>query len=189
MTTQPLAIERERLYTAEEALSIRGTSGRWELIEGRIVEMGEEWTGGEHGVYESNFSRILGNYAYEKQTGKVLVGQVGIYISRNPDTVRAADVLYISNERYAQMKSSSALDVAPEMVVEVMSPNDTWDDVIEKLRDYFLIGVRVVWVVSPKSHSVFAYRSLTDVREFGKDDELTADDVLPLLPPVLPSTN
>ncbi|QLQ07417.1 MAG: hypothetical protein HZY76_16305 [Anaerolineae bacterium] len=45
--------------------------------------------------------------------GKVLVGEVGIYTGRNPDTVRGADVIFISHARLAQVKSASFLDVAP----------------------------------------------------------------------------
>ncbi len=112
--------------------------------------------------------------------GKVRVGEVGIYIRRNPDTVRAADVAYISNDRYAQRKKKRGyLDVAPDLVVEIMSPDDRWSEVTQKLREYFSIGVRLVWVADPAVRTVYAYRSLTDVREFTEADTLPGDDVLP----------
>ena len=41
------------------------------------------------------------------------------------------------------------LDVAPELIVEVLSPHDRWSDVMEKLVEYFAIGVQVVWVADP----------------------------------------
>ena len=50
---------------------------------------------------------------------------------------------------------------------------------MQKLRDDFSIGVRLVWIVDPQSRSVLAYRSLTDVREFAENDDLPGDDVLP----------
>lgn len=178
MTTQTKVYDPTKVYTAEEALRLRGP-GRWELIDGRIVEKDMDWTGDEHGGIESNFDEQLRDYAREKQPGKVRVGEVGIYIRCNPDTVRSADAVYISNERYAQKKSRSALDVAPELVVEILSPDDSWSEVMEKLRDYFSIGVRLVWIADPKTRRVFAYRSPTDVREFTEQDELTGDDVLP----------
>jgi len=71
------------------------------------------------------------------------------------------------------------LDVAPELVVEVLSPDDTVIKMTQKLRDYFSIGVRLVWLIDPEAHTVFAYRSLTDVREFTEADTLPGDDVLP----------
>ncbi len=109
-----------------------------------------------------------------------MVGEVGIYTHRNPDTVRAADVAFISNERYAERKQPSGfLDVAPDLVVEIMSPDDRWNDVTQKLREYFSIGVRLVWVAHPETRTVYAYRSMTDVREFGESDVLSGDEVLP----------
>jgi Uma2 family endonuclease len=111
--------------------------------------------------------------------GIVKVGEVGIYTHRRPDTVRGADVLFISNERHAQLTSSGYLDVAPELVVEVMSPDDRWSEVRRKLQEYFQIGVKLVWIADPDSRTVYAYRSLTDVREFTERDALSGDDVLP----------
>ena len=141
--------------------------------------MDNDWTGDEHAGIEHNFSLELGIYLREHKSGKARAGEAGIYIQRNPDIVRGADVLYISNKRYAQKKSEGALDVAPELIIEIMSPNDRWSEVTEKLREYFSIGVQLVWVADPKSRSVFAYRSLTDVREFASEDEITGDEVLP----------
>ena len=136
-------------------------------------------TGDQHGSCEGNFYYALRSFVDSHKLGKVRVGEVGIYTRRNPDTVRAADVLFISNERYAQIKSPGYLDVAPDLVVEVLSPNDYWIEVTQKLREYFAIGVRLVWVADPQTHSVHAYRALTDVREFTANDDLPGDDVLP----------
>lgn len=167
----------ERLVTGDELLAM-GDIGPSELIEGRIVLKSP--TGDEHAAYESNFDEYLKAFVRAHKLGKVRVGEVGIYTHRNPDTVRAADVAFISNERYAQRKQKGGyLDVAPELIVEIMSPSDCWSDVKQKLREYFSIGVKLVWVADPTDRTVEAYRSLTDVREFKEADTLTGDDVLP----------
>jgi len=171
-----LVLTETKLITGEE-LAVMGDVGPCELVEGRIVPMTP--TGDEHGSYEGNFYTALRAFVQSHKLGKVRVGEVGIYIRRNPDTVRAADVLFISNERYAQKKSRGFLDVAPDLVVEILSPNDSWTEVTQKLREYFAIGVRLVWIVDPQTRNVYAYRSLTDVREFTQDDDLPGDDVLP----------
>ena len=165
-----------KLITGEE-LAAMGDIGPSELIEGRIVPTTP--TGDEHGGCEGNFYAALRAFVQSHKLGKVRVGEVGMYIRRNPDTVRAADVLFISNERYAQKKSTGFLDVAPDLIVEVLSPGDSWSDVTQKLRDYFSIGVRLVWIADPQTRAVYAYRSLTDVREFTEHDDLPGDDVLP----------
>src|SRR5438270_2933406 len=164
------------LITGEE-LARMGDIGRCELIDGRIVPMSP--TGYEHGEIENAIGAELRAFVRPRGLGKVLVGEVGIYTRRAPDNVRGADVLFISNERYARKRSSSYLDVAPDLVVEVLSPNDSWSEVMQKLREYFSIDVRLVWVVDPASRRIYAYRSLTDVREFIEDSDLPGDEVLP----------
>ena len=151
--------------------------GPCELVKGRIVPT--SLARDEHGAIEANISAELLTFVRSHKLGKVRVGKVGIYTHRDPDTVRGADVLFISNERYARKKGTGFLDVAPDLVVEILSPNDRWTEVTQKLREYFAIGVRLVWVVDPQSRSVYAYRTLTDVREFSASDDLLGEDVLP----------
>lgn len=176
MTVDVHALVEEKLITGEELFAMSDAE-LCELVEGKIVPMSP--TGELHGGIENAFGTELRLFVRAHNLGKVRVGEVGIYIQRNPDTIRAADVLFISNERYAQKKSSSYLDVAPELVVEVLSPADSLSEVMQKLREYFSIGVQLVWIADPQAKIVYAYRSTTDVREFTADDELPGDDVLP----------
>jgi Uma2 family endonuclease len=166
----------ETLVTGQ-ALAEMGDIGRCELVEGRIIKMSP--TGWRHGKHESRFDYHLTNFLDDHDLGEVFVGEVGIYTRRNPDTVRGADVVYISHERLSKVKSSSFLDVAPELVVEIMSPDDRWSNVQQKLAEYFDIGVILVWVADPTAKTVSVYRSLTDVRIFTEQDTVTGDEVLP----------
>jgi Uma2 family endonuclease len=177
MLTQTATSQVGTLITADE-LQTLGDIGPCELIEGRLVKMSP--TGVEHGIYESNFAVQINIFATQHNLGKVMTGEVGLYIARTPDTVRAADVLFISNETSSKrQKKAGYLDVAPELIVEILPPDDRWSDVIQKLRDYFSIGVKLVWVANPADKTVYSYRSTTDVREFGEADALIGDDVLP----------
>ncbi len=179
--TDVVALERRpiaapTLITGEELARI-GDIGRCELVEGRIVVLTP--TGWLHGDYEWRFGHALGGFVAEHRLGRVLVGEVGIYTRRDPDTVRGADVVFISHERLAQLKSANFLDVAPELIVEILSPEDRWSEVKQKLREYFSIGVVMVWVADPSDKTVSVYRSLTDVRILGESDLLTGEEVLP----------
>jgi len=177
MLTNIAPLETETLITGEELLAM-GDPGPSELVEGRIVVMRP--TALEHGGYELNFAEPLKVFVRHHKLGKVVVGEVGIYTHRNPDTVRAADVIFISHSQLAKRQARRGyLDVAPELVVEIMSPDDRWSEVNQKLREYFTIGVKLVLVADPADRSVYVYRSLTDVREFTGTDTLTGDDVLP----------
>lgn len=154
-----------------------GDIGPSELIEGRLVLMSP--TGHPHGLIESRLDRTLGVFVESHQLGEIYVGEVGIYIRRRPDTIRAADLAFVSKGRLTELSDEGYLNVAPELVVEIMSPDDRWSEVKKKLRDYFSIGVRVVWVIDPASQTVSAYRSLTEVSEHTVEQTLAAEEILP----------
>ena len=176
MTTIALMVTETKLITGAE-LEMIGDIGPCELVEGRIVLMSP--TGHLHGEIELNLGAELRAFVRTHALGKVQVGEVGIYTRRQPDTVRAADILFISHERYTQQKSAGYLHVAPDLVVEILSPDDRWSEVMEKLGEYFAIGVRLIWVVDPRLRRVYVYRTITDVRAFTENDVLPGDDVLP----------
>jgi Uma2 family endonuclease len=164
------------LITGEELFHV-GDLGRTELVKGEIIYLPpNEYL---HGYIEGKFCSALKAFVTQHQLGRVLVGEVGIYTGRNPDTVRGADVAFISHERMAQVKSKSYLDVAPELIVEVLSPDDSWSDVMEKLEEYFSIGVLAVWVADPRKQQVYVYQSLTEVQRFTAADVLPGGQVLP----------
>lgn len=160
-----------------EALFKLGDIGRSELVRGKIVYMSP--TGHLHGFLESNFDRVLGAFIYQHKLGRVFVGEVGIYTQRNPDTVRVADVVFISRERWSQVQSKSYLDVAPDLVVEILSPDDTWSAVMEKLEEYFAVGTLSVWIADPKREQIYVYHSLTEVQRFSSGEVLADEKVLP----------
>jgi Uma2 family endonuclease len=174
----PKLQEDRGLVTAEEFAKMPDL-GRCELVRGRIVLASPAYR--DHGRIESNFHHAIRSFAEPRGLGKVLVGEVGICTGRDPDTVRGADVAFLSAERYARSKEATRgfLDVAPDLIVEVLSSSESRASVDEKLGEYFACGVRLVWVALAATTTVRAYRSLVDVREFGAGDELPGDDVLP----------
>ncbi len=154
-----------------------GVGERVELIRGEIRTMSP--TSYEHGRTEMNVGSQLRAYVREKKLGEVMGGEVGIYTGRNPDTVRAADVLFISAERMAEVNSPGYLDAAPELIVEILSPGDRWVDIHDKLEEYFRIGVVRVWLVDTRRRRVFVYRSPTDVRCISGEETISGEDALP----------
>ena len=164
------------LITGEELYAL-GDSQRSELIAGKLKIMPP--TGFLHGDIELNIGSILRAFVSQNKLGRVMVGEVGIYIQRNPDTIRGADVLYISQQRLAQVKSNSYLDIAPELIVEVLSPRDYWADINRKLHDYFSIKVDRVWIADPSRKMLYIYKSLTDITILQQDDIVTDDVILP----------
>jgi Uma2 family endonuclease len=134
--------QTEMLLTGEDLLAL-GDIGPCELVEGRLVKMSP--TRLLHGKYEVRLSTALHIFATARQLGVVVAGEVGLYVRRNPDTIRAADIIFISSERYQRLSQPEGfLDVAPDLVVEILSPNDYWVELNRKLREYFAAGVRLV---------------------------------------------
>lgn len=166
-----------RPITGEELAELPNR-GPCELVLGRVVPMSP--TGGEHARVEGNFYEAIRSFARPRRLGQVLVGEVGIFTRHNPDTVRGADVAFVSNERYDRQESKHGfLKVAPDLVVEVLSPYDSAAQTAEKVREYLAAGVRLVWVADPETRVVRVHRSLTDVRELRGADRLLGDEVLP----------
>ncbi|NUM48314.1 MAG: Uma2 family endonuclease [Anaerolineales bacterium] len=177
MKSRKTKSQKQKLITAE-AFAEMAEIGRAELINGRIIEMPPPQN--RHGRCESKFTIRIGNFVEKNRLGIVMSGENGIYIRRNPDTVRAADVTFISYTQWEkQIDKDGYLEIAPELIVEVLSPSDSWTKVMTKLRDYFSIGVRLVWVADTETHIVHVFRSPTDVREFKEGEELPGDEVLP----------
>ncbi len=92
-------------------------------------------TGGQHSVLEFNLGGYLGNFVADRRLGWVMGGEVGIYIRRNPDRVRGADIAFISKERLPNSPPKGFLEIAPELVVEIMSPGDRWQGMRQKMKD------------------------------------------------------
>jgi Uma2 family endonuclease len=163
----------ERLITGEE-LFRSPNLGPCELVDGRIVPLRP--TGRIHGRSEDRLTSRLLNFVESHDKGEVLAGEIGIYIRRNPDTVRMADIVFISHSRMARCKAEGYLDVAPEIVVEVLSPNDRPGD---KIQDYFSAGVDRVWVLDSRQRCIFVYRTPSDIQELRTGDVLSDEDLLP----------
>ena len=154
-----------------------GDIGPAELVRGEIRRHAP--AGHRHGLVESIIAARLFAFLRENTLGRAVCGEVGVYIRREPDTVRAADVAFISHERYAQVRSDSYLDVAPELVVEILSPSDRWSDLQEKLGDYFAAGVQIVWLVDPQLAQVHVYEALDQVTLLTREGQLSGGELLP----------
>jgi Uma2 family endonuclease len=166
---------QEKLVTGEELLAM-GDIGRAELIDGRIIYMSP--TGGQHGFLEVEFVAALDRFNRVRKLGWVFSGEVGIYIRRNPDRIRAADVVFVSRARLARRPRREFLNIAPELVVEIVSPSDRWDEIRQKLQDYFSIGVERVWVCEPEQQDILVYRAPDEYIRVGTDETLRGEGVL-----------
>jgi Uma2 family endonuclease len=96
---------------------------------------------------------------------------------------RRPDVAFVSFERWPKNRPiplrDNAWEVVPDLAVEVISPHDLADEVIQKLTEYFQAGVRLVWIIYPQQRLVYVYDSPTQVRGLSQADDLDGGAVLP----------
>ena len=146
-----------------------GDIGPCELVDGRIVAMSP--TGVEHGEIEVRLAAARG-------LGRVIGGEVGIFTRRNPDRVRGADVAFWSKARMPGKPTKKFADIAPELVVEILSPDDRWQDVRQKIDEYFAIGVECVWIVEPENLAMQVFRSPSESSRLSEAEILRGEGVL-----------
>ena len=138
------------ITTAEQLLAA-GDVGPCELVRGELIEMIPP--GGEHGRIVTELVFALRNHAGETRAGRVL-SEVGFILSRDPDTVRAPDVAFVRAEREAETATEGYIPGAPDIAIEVLSPNDRHGPVAAKVRDWLTAGAMAVWVVDPRARTV-----------------------------------
>ena len=177
MEPAPFSRESTRPVTGDELLRMPGLNP-CELVAGRVVRMTP--TNPTHGRIEVNVAAALKQFVRTQNLGVVMAGEVGVFTSRNPDTVRAPDVLFLSHERDAHRRRQQGfLDVAPELTVEILSPTDRPDQVRRKLGEYFAAGVRLVWVIDPATRTVQVHHGRGEPLSLAPGAVLTGEDVLP----------
>lgn len=164
-------------YTIDDLLNLP-EHGRWhELVQGELRPMSP--ANSRHGEIATQIAVLLRAYARQHKLGRVLV-EGGYILSRSPDTVVAPDVSFIQRSRIPSAGlPETYFDGAPDLAVEIVSPNDSYNEIEEKIREYFRAGAALVWVVSPRSRSVAVHRPGAPVTILQDHDTLTCEDILP----------
>ena len=167
-----------RLMTAEELLKLPRGRFRYELVNGEVRQMSP--AGHNHGRVAARLTGALFPHVEENDLGEVYAAETGFMLRSNPDTVRAPDVAFVRRERADNVgETRGYFPGAPDLAVEVLSPNDTVREVEEKVAEWLEYGTRLIWVISPKLHTATVYRSLTDIKTLTENDALDGEDVIP----------
>jgi len=164
--------------TAEELLRIPDDDHRYELVDGVLICMTP--AGARHGDMASAIDELLRRHVRSRRLGCVSAAETGYILKRAPDLVRAPDVGFVRRTRVPRGGPPEGFwPFAPDLAVEVLSPDDRASAVQEKVRDYLRHGTRQVWVVDPAHRTVTVHEPAGRSRVLEEGDTLTGGRILP----------
>jgi Uma2 family endonuclease len=164
--------------TAHELAQLPNDGRRYELVRGELRVMTP--AGFRHGRIANTIAYLLTQHVRQHSLGVVCAAETGFRLQEDPDTVRAADAAFVAQTRIpSEEELEGYVSIAPDLVVEVVSPSDAAPEVHSKAIDWLTAGCRLVWVVYPGAQTVTEYRSLQEVQILTAEGTLDGGDVLP----------
>jgi Uma2 family endonuclease len=163
--------------TADELLNLDIPGKSLELVRGLLVV--KEPPGFLHGAVAARLGKVVIDHVDAGGLGLVLAAETGFKLASDPDTVRAPDVAFVRAERVPRPLPNGYPALAPDLAVEVLSPDDRPGEVLAKVGDWLNGGARLVWVVDPVARRARVYRQDGSEVQLGQDGVLDGEDVLP----------
>lgn len=166
----------DRAYAPDDLLKLPD-GNLYELVDGQLLSK-------EMGAIECNVATLLiGAMAWFLQTnriGKLFTELQYRCFSFDPTLVRRPDISFISVDRATdEVMAAGIVRIAPDLVVEIVSPNDAYHDVDTKIDEYLRAGVRLVWVLNPRQGTALVYRQDGSTSRLTAVNELDGEEVLP----------
>ena len=165
------------LVTADELLHRSIPDKRVELVRGVMIV--REPAGYRHGRIAMAIGSLLWSHVERTGVGQVVTAETGFKLTTNPDTVRAADAAFISRERLPDAQTRGFPALGPDLVVEVLSPDDRPGETLAKAGDWLEGGTRLIWVIDPERRAARVYRADGTESHLSEDETLDGEDVLP----------
>jgi Uma2 family endonuclease len=168
-----------KLFTAADLEHLEDDGYRYDLIEGELYRMAP--ANFEHGGIAAAALAHLWNFVVPRGLGIVVAAETGFQLHREPDTVLAPDVAFVRADRLPapDERRQGFLSLAPDLVVEVISPSESHASIERKVTAYLTAGVILVWTVHPVRQQVIVYRQGRPPRILNLEDMLDGEDVIP----------
>lgn len=176
-TTYTRRMSPAALMTAEELLRLDIQDKRTELVRGVLYV--REPGNYQHGGVAMQFGAIVTMFVRQHKLGRTFAAETGFTLARNPDTVRAGDVAFIANARLLDRDTHGYAEIAPDLVVEVLSPDWRPGELLAKVADWLNAGCRLVWILDPMRQTGRVFRADGTEALLGAEDAFDGEDVLP----------
>lgn len=166
------------LMTVSEFEKAATRLGPCELVRGEVVTLSPG--GFEHSQVLINVGALLKAWSHQTGLGRVVGGEAGIVVQKEPATVRGADVAYFSYERLpARTKPQGFSLVPPDLAVEILGKSQAWHQIVEKVGEYLRMGVDRVWVIDPRTRRVHIFQPEAEPAIMDCGQTLKDDTILP----------
>ena len=164
-----------RIVADEELLRLPRDGRKYELVDGEIRVSP---AGMRHEEIVVRLIARLLEIVGPERLGKVFGSSAGYRLPGG--NVRSPDVSFVAAGRLPGDEAPEGFgELAPDLAVEVLSPQDGARETLDKVGEYLSAGVRLIWVIDPANRRATAYRSLTGVHDVPLDGRLDGEDVLP----------
>jgi Uma2 family endonuclease len=147
-----------------------------ELVDGVLVEKA---VGTREGLLAGIILHLIWDFLDRHDLGIALPGDSAVRLKLG--LLRIPDVCFISWDRLpeGELPDEAVAGIVPDLAVEVLSAGNTKAEMDRKLREYFQAGVRLAWLIQPRTQTAEVYTSPKKLRRFGKDQLLDGGDILP----------
>jgi Uma2 family endonuclease len=167
----------------------------YELINGQLTEMN---VGAESAWVSGNIFILLGAHNNKQQLGVVLPSETVYRCFPTGKLARKPDASFVRKGRLKDDRVPVGdMTIAPDLVIESVSPNDTVYELDEKVEQFLAVGVRLIWVINPQARIAIVHRADGTMVKVREGQELDGEDVVPgfrcsltaILPPAVAETN
>jgi Uma2 family endonuclease len=145
-TAQPTT---ERLIVDWEGyLSLPDDLTHYEIIDGEVIPLASPTL--KHQMVSRELFKRVDALTTARKLGQILYAPFDFVVRRAPVRTRQPDLFFLSRDRlhdWAQLQEQPRLEFAPDLVIEILSPSETYTYWSEKLQDYYVLGVPEVWLV------------------------------------------
>lgn len=149
----------------------------FELVDGELVETTVSLLSSRVAVL---LSSRLTDFCHTHQAGDIFGADLCCRCFKNPRTVRKPDVTFVRAGRLGEKDlEAGELKIAPDLAVEVVSPNDTTYEVDRKVEEFLEAGIRLIWVINPDGKHATVFRQDRSISRVRASEELDGEDVIP----------
>jgi Uma2 family endonuclease len=163
--------------TERDLLALMRRTGRlYELVEGVLVEKTVGYREGSLGIW---LARLIGPYLDKNDLGDLAGADATMRLMKG--LVRLPDVSFTRWEKFpgGKLPEEPIPDLVPDLAVEILSKNNTAGEMKRKLKEYFLTGTSLVWIIDPKKRTVTVHTAPDVSTALTEADTLDGGAVLP----------